>query len=114
MLLIRVMAASVNPVDVAIRSGKYAQLFPHHPAACSGHGRGRNGRESGEQNHQVETGRSRFMPIFTLRRKAGYAEFALAKENEVARKPTSITYEQAAAVPAAGSTAWQAWSMPRS
>src|SRR5262249_27094324 len=46
--------------------------------------------------------------FFTLGEEGGYAEFALAKENEVARKPSSITYEQAAAVPAAGSTAWQA------
>ncbi len=43
-----------------------------------------------------------------MREEGGYAEFAVAKENEVARKPSSITYEQAAAVPAAGSTAWQA------
>jgi NADPH:quinone reductase-like Zn-dependent oxidoreductase len=46
--------------------------------------------------------------FFTLRGEGGYAQFALAKENEVARKPSAITYGQAAAVPAAGSTAWQA------
>jgi NADPH:quinone reductase-like Zn-dependent oxidoreductase len=46
--------------------------------------------------------------FFTLASEGGYAEFALAKEDEVAPKPKALTYAQAAAVPAAGSTAWKA------
>jgi NADPH:quinone reductase-like Zn-dependent oxidoreductase len=45
--------------------------------------------------------------FFTLANEGGYAEFVIAKENEVASKPKAVTYTQAAAVPAAGSTAWE-------
>jgi NADPH:quinone reductase-like Zn-dependent oxidoreductase len=38
----------------------------------------------------------------------GYAEFAVAKEDHAARKPKSIDFEHAAAVPLAATTAWQA------
>jgi NADPH:quinone reductase-like Zn-dependent oxidoreductase len=38
----------------------------------------------------------------------GYAEYAVASENEAAHKPKSLTFEEAAAVPLAGETAWQA------
>ena len=46
--------------------------------------------------------------FFTLASEGGYAQFVIAKENELALKPKSLTYEEAAAVPAVGSTAWQA------
>src|SRR5947208_15536821 len=38
----------------------------------------------------------------------GYAEYAVASENEAGRKPKALTFEEAAAVPLAGETAWQA------
>src|ERR1700693_290840 len=41
-------------------------------------------------------------------RGGGYAEFAVAKESESALKPQNINFEEAAAVPLAGTTAWQA------
>jgi len=41
-------------------------------------------------------------------RGGGYAEYAIAKESETALKPKNISFEEAAAVPLAGTTAWQA------
>jgi NADPH:quinone reductase-like Zn-dependent oxidoreductase len=41
-------------------------------------------------------------------RGGGYAEFAVAKESESALKPKNIGFEEAAAVPLAATTAWQA------
>src|SRR5437016_11840874 len=41
-------------------------------------------------------------------RGGGYAEFATAKEGEMALKPKNIDFEKAAAVPLAATTAWQA------
>ncbi len=38
----------------------------------------------------------------------GYAEYAVAKEEVLARKPSTLGHVQAAAVPVAGLTAWQA------
>jgi NADPH:quinone reductase-like Zn-dependent oxidoreductase len=106
-VLIRVIAASVNPVDVAIRSGKYAEYFHTALPLIPGMDAAGIVEKTGSKISTLKTGDPVYA-FFTLRGEGGYAEFALAKENEVARKPSAITYEQAAAVPAAGSTAWQA------
>jgi len=106
-VLIRVIAASVNPVDVAIRSGKYAEYFHTTLPLIPGMDAAGVVETTGSKISALKAGDPVYA-FFTLGEEGGYAEFALAKENEVARKPSSITYEQAAAVPAAGSTAWQA------
>jgi NADPH:quinone reductase-like Zn-dependent oxidoreductase len=106
-VLIRIVAASVNPVDVAIRSGKYAQYFHTDLPLIPGMDAAGVVEKAGSKISTLKAGDPVYA-FFTLRGEGGYAEFALAKENEVARKPSSISYEQAAAVPAAGSTAWQA------
>ena len=106
-VLIRVVAASVNPVDVAIRSGKYAEYFHTTLPLIPGMDAAGVVEKAGSKISTLKAGDPVYA-FFTLRGEGGYAEFALAKENEVARRPSSITHEQAAAVPAAGSTAWQA------
>ena len=106
-VLIRVIAASVNPVDGAIRSGKYAEYFHTRLPLIPGMDAAGVIEKVGSKITALKAGDPVYA-FFTLREEGGYAEFALAKESEVARKPSSITYEEAAAVPAAGSTAWQA------
>src|SRR6476661_2273813 len=93
--LIRVMAASVNPVDVAIRSGKYAEYFHTTLPLIPGMDAAGIVEKAGSKISTLKAGDPVYA-FFTLRGEGGYAEFALAKENEVARKPSSITYEQAA------------------
>src|SRR5256886_8111133 len=46
-----------------------------------------------------------YLPV---QRGGGYAEFAIAKESETSLKPKNIGFEEAAAVPLAATTAWQA------
>src|ERR1051326_5549928 len=46
-----------------------------------------------------------YLPVM---RGGGYAEFAIAKESETALKPKNMSFEEAAAVPLAATTAWQA------
>lgn len=106
-VLIRILAASVNPVDVAIRSGKYAQYFHTTLPLIPGMDAAGVIEKTGSKISAFKTGDPVYA-FFTLRGEGGYAEFAVAKESEVARKPASINYEEAAAVPAVGSTAWQA------
>ena len=105
--LIRVMAASVNPVDVAIRSGKYAEYFHTSLPLIPGMDAAGIVEKTGRNFTKLKVG-DRVYAFFTLHSEGGYAEFAIAKENEISLKPSSLTYEQAAAVPAVGSTAWQA------
>jgi NADPH:quinone reductase-like Zn-dependent oxidoreductase len=107
-ILIRVMAGSVNPVDVAIRKGYLARII--------GEGRlplilGMDAagivEKTGGKIDKFKKGDAVFA-FFTLKSEGGYGEYAVAKENEVALKPKNLTFEQAAAVGAAGATAWEA------
>ena len=106
-ILIRVIAASVNPVDVGIRSGKYADYFHTKLPLIPGVDAAGVVEKVGANVTKFKTGDPVYA-FFTLANEGGYAQFVIAKENELAPKPKSLTYEEAAAVPAVGSTAWQA------
>lgn len=106
-ILIRVLAASINPVDVAIRSGKYAEYFHTKLPLIPGMDASGIVEKTGAQISKFKKG-DPIYAFFTLADEGGYAEFAIAKENELSAKPKSISFEEAAAVPAVGSTAWQA------
>jgi len=105
-ILIRVMAASVNPVDVAIRKGYLAELVGKLPFVP-----GMDVAGVVEKIGSKVTNFKKGDPVFaffTLKDEGGYAEFVLAKQNEIAAKPKTVDYPQAAAVGAAGATAWEA------
>ena len=106
-ILIRVMAASVNPVDVAIRSGIYAQYFHTKLPLIPGMDAAGIVEQTGAKITKFKKGDPVYA-FFTLANEGGYAQFVIAKENEASPKPKPLTYEEAAAVPAVGSTAWQA------
>jgi NADPH:quinone reductase-like Zn-dependent oxidoreductase len=103
-ILIRVMAAGVNPVDAYIRAGRYGGgQLPYIP-----------GKEVAGVVDKTGAKITKFKvgdPVYAFlsaKDQGGYAQFAIARENEVALKPKTISYEQAAAVPLAATTAWQA------
>jgi NADPH:quinone reductase-like Zn-dependent oxidoreductase len=96
-VLIRVRAASVNPVDWKVRSGGYGDVsFPAIP--------GRDAAGTVEQSND-----DRFSPrddVFGNIASA-YAEYVVAPADAIARKPADLSFDQAAAIPVAGLTAWQ-------
>jgi NADPH:quinone reductase-like Zn-dependent oxidoreductase len=106
-VLVRVIAAGVNPVDGMIRSGMFAKYekaaFPMIP-----------GDDIAGVVEKVGSKITKFKPsdpVFAyigLKNGGGYAEYALATEREAAPKPKSLTYVEAAAVPIVALTAWQA------
>ncbi|QYM78393.1 NADP-dependent oxidoreductase [Horticoccus luteus] len=103
-VLIRVHAASVNPIDYKIRSGHFHRASITLPAVL--------GRDVAGTIADVGAGITDLAPgdevyAFLGSHSGGYAQFALARANEVARKPRSLDYIQAAAVPLAATTAWQ-------
>jgi NADPH:quinone reductase-like Zn-dependent oxidoreductase len=106
-ILIRVMAASVNPVDAMIRQGYLARVTGDKFPLIPGMDAAGVVEKIGSKIKKFEVGDPVYA-FFTLKSEGGYAEFAVAQEGEAALKPKTVTYEQAAAVPAAGSTAWQA------
>src|SRR5438067_12213214 len=101
-VLIRVMAAAVNPVDVFIREGRNTR-FPLIP--------GMDVAGVVEQAGRKVTKFKRGDTIYaylSFEEQGGYAEFAVTKQDHAALKPKSIGFEKAAAVPLAATTAWQA------
>jgi len=105
-ILIRVVAVSVNPVDVAIRKGYLAELIGDKLPLIPGMDAAGVVEKTGAKISKFKAGDSVYA-FFTLASEGGYAQFVVAKESEAAPKPKALTYAQAAAVPAAASTAWQ-------
>lgn len=101
-LLIKVAAAAVNPVDIQIREGKHEQWLHHTlplTLGCDVSGT----VESGEG---FEPGATVYAYL-NLARLGAFAEFAIAKKEEVALAPKTLDVIHAAAVPVAVLTAWQ-------
>src|SRR5436309_6420478 len=101
-ILIRVIAAGVNPVDVFIREGRISRV-PFIP--------GMDVAGVVEQAGNKVTTFKRGDAVYaylSFEEQGGYAEFAVANQDHAALKPRSIDFEKAAAVPLAATTAWQA------
>jgi NADPH:quinone reductase-like Zn-dependent oxidoreductase len=105
-VLIRVVAASINPVDVAIRKGYLAKLVGSFPIILGMDGAGIV-EKVGNKVTKYKAGDPVFA-FFTLKHEGGYAEFVTAKQDEVAPKPGTVSFAQAAGAGAAGATAWEA------
>jgi NADPH:quinone reductase-like Zn-dependent oxidoreductase len=105
-VLIRVVAASINPVDVAIRKGYLAKLVGDFPLILGMDAAGIV-EKVGNKVTKYKAGDPVFA-FFTLKGEGGYAEFVTAEEDEVALKPSTVSFAQAAGAGAAGATAWVA------
>ena len=105
-LLVRVIAAGVNPVDGMIRSGMFSDEHRAFPIIPGGDIAGVV-EKVGSKITKFKLGDPVFAYI-SLDNSGGYAQYALATEREVAPKPRSLTYVEAAAVPIVAMTAWQA------
>src|SRR3982751_3970488 len=103
-VLIRVMAAGVNPVDAYVRTGRFgAGRLPFIPGMDVAGVVAKTGADV----NNFKTGDSVYAYL-SFREQGGYAEYVIAKQSEMARKPQRLSYGEAAAVPLAGTTAWQA------
>jgi NADPH:quinone reductase-like Zn-dependent oxidoreductase len=106
-MLVRVIAAGVNPVDAAICSEKGAKFFGVTLPVIPGYDIAGVVEKVGNKVTKFKAGD----PIFaylSLKEAGGYAEYALATEVEAAPKPKSISFVEAAGVPVVALTAWQA------
>src|SRR2546423_99410 len=106
-MLIRVIAAGVNPVDDGLRSGHYAKYFGPKPPFTPGSDIAGVVEKTGVQITKLKVGDAVYAYL-DLDRGGGYAEYAVANEKEAALKPNSLTFEEAAATPIVALTAWQA------
>jgi NADPH:quinone reductase-like Zn-dependent oxidoreductase len=111
-VLIRVRAASVNPLDWRMmRGGPYAvrALFGLYALATRKPKVKRPGVDLAGEVEAVGSGVTRFRPgdeVFGACRGA-FAEYACGPESKLAAKPAGVTFEQAASAVVAGLTALQ-------
>ncbi|MEL3944284.1 NADP-dependent oxidoreductase [Streptomyces sp. LNU-CPARS28] len=103
-VLVRVRAAGVNPVDVAVRAGMYPLLG--EPPFGVGWDISGVVEEAGA-GARFAVGDEVFGMPFFPRAANGYSEYVAVPSRQVARKPTTVDHVQAAAIPLAALTAWQ-------
>lgn len=106
-VLVRISAASINPLDKMVRNGEFKQLLKYKTPFVLGHdfagivtGIGSDVR--GYKIGDAVYGRPRDLRIGT------FAEYIAVDHADLALKPKSLTMEEAAAVPLVALAAWQA------
>jgi len=97
-VLVRVSAASINPLDKMARDGKLKHLIKYKPPFVLGHDMAGVVTDVGADVRDFKVGdevyaRPRDLRIGT------FAEFIAIDQDDVAPKPDSLTLEEAAAVP---------------
>ena len=101
---IKIKAVSFNPVDYQIRKG-----LPESRLVTSNIlGRDLSGivDEVDEEVNDFKKGDEVFCYVCNLASSGTYTEYICVPSAIVARKPSSLSYEEAASVPVAGITAW--------
>jgi NADPH:quinone reductase-like Zn-dependent oxidoreductase len=106
-MLVRVVAAGVNPVDDGLRSGHYSKYFGPKPPFTPGSDIAGVVDKIGAKIVKFKVGDAIYAYL-DLNRGGGYAAYAITNEKEAALKPKSLTFEEAAATPIVALTAWQA------
>jgi NADPH:quinone reductase-like Zn-dependent oxidoreductase len=103
--LVRVIASSVNPADPLTLSGKYAKEFGTHLPLIPGYDIAGVVEKTGANVTKLKVGDAVYgYPTFG----GGWADYITVKQWEVAAKPRSLSFVEAAAVPMGALTTWQA------
>ena len=105
-VLVRVVAASVNPVDWKIREGWLQTIVPHQLPLTLGWDVSGVIAAVGESVTRFKTGDSVYSRP-ELSRNGCYADYVAVRASEVAYRPTTVSHVEAASLPLAGITAWE-------
>jgi 2-desacetyl-2-hydroxyethyl bacteriochlorophyllide A dehydrogenase len=104
-ILVRVIASGVNPADPLILNGKFAKEFGTHLPLILGYEMAGTVVKAGAKVTKLKVGD----PVYAyLLWGGGWAEYCISNETESAIKPKSLSFVEAASVPLAALTAWQA------
>src|SRR5262249_38971139 len=110
-VLVQVHASSVNPIDWKLRSGHLKApmdfVFPviwgtDFSGVATETGRSVPFFKPGDEFYALKEGR------FGKTYRATYPEYPVVPKKVAARNPANLTHEEAAAIPLAAVTAWQA------
>lgn len=106
-VVVKVKATSINPIDWKLREGYLQKMMPWQFPIILGWDVAGVITEVGSEVTDWKVGDEVFARPDTTRF-GTYAEYTLVDDHLLARKPASISWEEAAAVPLAGLTAYQA------
>ena len=102
-ILVRIKSTAVNHIDLVKASGTARQILPIDLPWIPGH------EFSGVVEH-IGSDVAAYAPgdaVFGTAGMGAYAEYLAVKAASIARKPSNLSFEEAASVPVAGQTAWQ-------
>lgn len=106
-VLVRVHAASVNPLDVKTRAGKLKTLLKYRFPLVLGNDLSGVVSDVGAHVTRFRKGDAIYARL-DKDRIGAFAEFAVVREGAAALKPVNVTFEEAASLPLVALTAWQA------
>jgi NADPH:quinone reductase-like Zn-dependent oxidoreductase len=106
-VLIRVHAATVNPVDRSVREGRMKDFWPHKFPLILGWDLSGVVEELGSGAARFEIG-DEVYSVPDPSRNGAYADYIVVRESEVALKPKSLHHIRAATVSLGALTSWQA------
>jgi NADPH:quinone reductase-like Zn-dependent oxidoreductase len=105
-VLLEIHATSINPIDWKLRAGYLKEMLPFEFPIILGWDAAGIIAEKGKNVSNFEVGDRVFTRPATTRQ-GTYAEYVAVEENLLAHMPSSMSFEDAAAIPLAGLTAWQ-------
>jgi NADPH:quinone reductase-like Zn-dependent oxidoreductase len=106
-VLVRVSAASINPLDKMVRNGEFKLLLRYKTPFVLGHDLAGVVTHVGSEVRDFKVGDEVYSRPRDLRIGA-FAESIAIDHADVAKKPQSLTMQEAAAVPLVALAAWQA------
>src|SRR5215213_5078083 len=105
-VLVKVSAASVNPLDKMVRNGEFKRLLKYRTPFVLGHDVAGVVTRVGSAVRDFRVGDGVYARPRDLRIGA-FAEYIAIDQDDVAPKPDSLTLHEAAAVPLVALAAWQ-------
>jgi NADPH2:quinone reductase len=105
-VLVRVHATSINPLDYQVRRGDYADLVPL--PAITGHDVSGVVEEVGPGVTAFSPGDEVWYTPQIFDGPGSYAEYHVAAQGIVGKKPSSLSHLEAASLTLVGGTAWEA------
>src|SRR5882724_4839533 len=102
-ILVKIKSTAVNHLDLVKASGKARQILPIDLPWIPGHEFSGIVEQTGSDVAAYAPGDA----VFGISGMGAYAEYLAVKPATVARKPSNLSFEEAASVPVAAETAWQ-------
>jgi NADPH:quinone reductase-like Zn-dependent oxidoreductase len=102
-VLVKIKSTAVNHIDLVKASGAIRQILPIDLPWIPGH-------EFSGVVEQIGRDVAAYAPgdgVFGVSGMGAYAEYLAVKAAAIARKPSNLSFEEAASVPVASQTAWQ-------